>query len=790
MRKFIPGLMLWLFLLLGLGTVQVQAQADDDARLLERYAPVFYFHPEEYFRPQPTEVMLPEARLRRQTPLWFDVNILARLKLEDFLRLPPEKDLFLDVWYGSEGGSATDYTAHRSYYQALLSPEAGGPEPAVYGRVHRDAQGHITVQYWAFYYYNDWFNKHEGDWEMLQVMLEPDGAPRWIVYSQHHGGTRRAWEDTPRENGTHPVVYVAKGSHANYFAGPESYPNGVTIGKTRIELLDRTGKTARLQPRIIRLPERPEVEANPQAWPGAEWLPYRGRWGEAMPQGDFSGPYGPADKGTQWDDPYTWGLAQPLDVDVWYAHRLRVVANGPLQVSIESAPGQEVSQVETLSNGLLLHSEPPQSGLVFKLRAEPGVVTDLTATWPNRAEGLVTLMRFEGVTFNVTGEARLFLGPQSTRLVIGAEQMAPTTSHQVPATWDSPDLVWMGSLLSAQEVAVGLGWILIGSILPALVLTTLIYNLDYYEREPKRLVSLTFVWGAIPAVLVLLGAYIFFRLPTLPLTREAHIALRSGVLSAVAQELVKGAAVLFIAWRYRHEFDGVFDGLVYGSAVGFGFAMMSNLLRQLSDFVLWGFSSMTLGTWTMGVLFALHHAMYTALFGAALGWARLRQRRLERLGVPLAGMVLSILVHLVHLRWLNALEGFTLGMALLSLLGLLFLIGIGAAALWRQRTWLSTTLPQLLPPELGLDIIKPGRRWRHEIRALFKHGLRAWRSVRRFNILLMEWAFKEQQSRLRPDEPALAQEATRLRTRLTTLWSHVRPYLEPKTGTPTPPPTS
>lgn len=758
-------------------SIPARAQADDDAALLERYAPVFYFHPDEYFRPQPVEVMLPEARLRRSSPFWFDVNVLASLNLRDFLNLPPEKSFFLDVWYGSEGSAATDYTAHRSYYRALLSPEAGGPEPAVYGRVHRDAQGHITVQYWAFYFYNDWFNKHEGDWEMLQVMLDPDGTPRWVVYSQHHGGTRRAWEDTPRYAQTHPMVYVAKGSHANYFAGDESYPNGMTIGKTRVELLDRTGSVEQLRPRVIRLPERAEVVANPAAWPGAEWLPYRGRWGENAPQGDFSGPYGPADKGTQWDDPYAWGMAQPLDVEVWYAHRLRVFASVPISATLNTAPGASLAGVETLSHGLILHSDPPEEGVVITLQAAPDTEMDVSATWPERSAARVTHWRFANVRFDATGTALLFLGPTSPKIVVGQMSYLPTTSSSNSATWDTPDLVWMGSLLTAQEVVVGFGWILVGSILPALVLLGLVYNLDYYEREPKRLVFFTFVWGAVPAVLVLVGAAIFFRLPTSPLTREAHIALRAGLLSAAAQELIKGAAVFFIFWRYRREFDGVFDGIVYGATVGFGFAMMSQLLRQLSDFVLWGFSSMTLETWAQGVLFALHQAMYSAFFGASLGWARLSNDRKARVYVPVLGMVAAIGAHGLHLRWLNSLQGLTPAFVVLSLAGLLFTVGVGIWALYRQRVWLEAMLPQWESLGVSASLLKPGRRWWYETHALFRHGPRAWRALRRFHSLLMEWAFKAEQARLRPDEAALAQEAEQLQARLLALWPRVKGYL-------------
>ena len=58
---------------------------------------------------------------------------------------------------------------------------------------------------------------HEGDWEAVNVVLSEDEQPQFVGYSQHCLGQRRAWSSTPLL-GTHPVVYVAAGSHANYFS--------------------------------------------------------------------------------------------------------------------------------------------------------------------------------------------------------------------------------------------------------------------------------------------------------------------------------------------------------------------------------------------------------------------------------------------------------------------------------------------------------------------------------------------------------------------------------------------
>ena len=274
-----------------------------DAELAQRYAPVLYFHPDEIFRPQPVDVIVERARLRQTRRLWFDVNVLLSLDVLDLLDFETDDRHFLDVWYGDDGSSAyTNYSAHQAYYEAALSPQAGGPPVAVYAHVVRDEDpDYLTIQYWMLYFYNDWFNKHEGDWEMVQVALTAEGEPEWVVLSQHHGGTRRAWANAPIEDGTHPVAYVALGSHANYFVGNETYPNGKDVGSARIEIMDRTGAAGRVIPGVILLPDRVGLSADPDGWPGAEWLSYRGRWGEVGVQSDFGGPLGPADKGEQWE---------------------------------------------------------------------------------------------------------------------------------------------------------------------------------------------------------------------------------------------------------------------------------------------------------------------------------------------------------------------------------------------------------------------------------------------------------------------------------------------------------
>jgi hypothetical protein len=125
---------------------------------------------------------------------------------------------------------ATETVARKSFFQyaEILENE---PNPVYYGRVTRwqDVEGNQwqSLQYHFFYAFNDWrlaangINHHEGDWEMVAVYLKND-QPYSLLLSQHGTGAMELWQDVRcvkdkdgRET-THPLIYVALGSHANY----------------------------------------------------------------------------------------------------------------------------------------------------------------------------------------------------------------------------------------------------------------------------------------------------------------------------------------------------------------------------------------------------------------------------------------------------------------------------------------------------------------------------------------------------------------------------------------------
>jgi len=167
-----------------------------------------------------------------------------------------------------------------------------------------DHPGLLAVQYWSYWYYNDWNNKHESDWEGIQVLFEAssiaealEGEPVSVGYAQHEGGERADWDASKLErDGTHPFVYSSAGSHASYFG------SALYMGRSGSEGFgcDNTdGPSDRLDPEVVVLPDSVDDPTDELAW-----LAFEGRWGERQ-AGPFNGPTGPAAK-ERWLEPITW----------------------------------------------------------------------------------------------------------------------------------------------------------------------------------------------------------------------------------------------------------------------------------------------------------------------------------------------------------------------------------------------------------------------------------------------------------------------------------------------------
>lgn len=184
-------------------------------------APVWFFL-------KPSEHISIEVEYLILLPIYLLVlfSVLVRTLRFIIERILPEgPGLVMDML-----SQATEKIAQEAYrqYAEILKEH---PQPVYYGRILREADAHgnqwTILQYHFFYAFNDWrlaangMNHHEGDWEMAAVYLKND-APYAVLLSQHGAGNIEKWEhvikarDMQEKETTHPVLYAALGSHANY----------------------------------------------------------------------------------------------------------------------------------------------------------------------------------------------------------------------------------------------------------------------------------------------------------------------------------------------------------------------------------------------------------------------------------------------------------------------------------------------------------------------------------------------------------------------------------------------
>ena len=195
------------------------------------------------------------------------------------------------------------------------------PAPAaVYARTVHE-HGEIVLQYWQFYYYNHWWNKHEADWEVVMVFCDASTdppAPRRVAYSSHLGGRWREWSEVEPVDGRkqHPRVYVARGSHAQYFAAAEgrydalvSRPWGLLDLRGRLTInwkTDFVGRPTLPEGRydLVAIPPGAETvdKKDAEAWSRWWWLQFKGRWGASE---GILGPF-VQEEGKRWGQPTAW----------------------------------------------------------------------------------------------------------------------------------------------------------------------------------------------------------------------------------------------------------------------------------------------------------------------------------------------------------------------------------------------------------------------------------------------------------------------------------------------------
>lgn len=136
-------------------------------------------------------------------------------------------------------------------------------------------------------------------------------------------------------------------------------------------------------------------------------------------------------------------------------------------------------------------------------------------------------------------------------------------------------------------------WLVLAALAPAIVLCIYIYKKDKVEKEPKGLLLLLFVLGAVicfPAATLETNISEFYRIIFSQFGTEAngqvelsHTMFRvyqffeNFLNIALVEEGLK-CLVLVLVTRKNKNFNSIFDGVIYAVFVSLGFAALENIL--------------------------------------------------------------------------------------------------------------------------------------------------------------------------------------------------------------------
>ncbi len=138
-----------------------------------------------------------------------------------------------------EGGGGTGLSRWRRRWREIVQPQGLDRDPTLsaypptqYAHVYwwNRAAGLIAIQYWFYYPFNEWINRHEGDWERIQVILRGPSRvqPGAIFTPVAHQYFFHGWWTEPQQlaglpgedrSQDHPLVYVGGRGHFLIWSG-------------------------------------------------------------------------------------------------------------------------------------------------------------------------------------------------------------------------------------------------------------------------------------------------------------------------------------------------------------------------------------------------------------------------------------------------------------------------------------------------------------------------------------------------------------------------------------------
>lgn len=176
-------------------------------------------------------------------------------------------------------------------------------------------------------------------------------------------------------------------------------------------------------------------------------------------------------------------------------------------------------------------------------------------------------------------------------------------------------------------------WLLLGvAVAPGFAIVLFIYCKDKYEKEPRRLLIISFILGmisVIPAILLEAGGT--GVLPAYP--GALGTFTYTFFVVGISEELSKFIMLRFYAYP-KKEFNEPFDGITYSVMVSMGFATLENIMYVFQG----GLANAFMRMFTA----VPAHATFGIIMGYYVGLAKFKNHSPL---LMLTGLVFAVIMH-------------------------------------------------------------------------------------------------------------------------------------------------
>jgi hypothetical protein len=197
--------------------------------VIQKYAPTIYLHPYDNHHPMAVEGFLSESSMLDQSG-----NVLKSGLTPADLATYSSSTNYLQFTNNTFPSAGNDFETGDPIVAGSSSGWGQSNAPIYVKTI--DYGTYIDLKFYMFYAINgfqtfqagiivnfktqpylfNWgnFALHQGDWEHVTVRISEDTTRLLGVFYSQHGGAQ--WVANPSLDGTHPIVYSAWDSHANY----------------------------------------------------------------------------------------------------------------------------------------------------------------------------------------------------------------------------------------------------------------------------------------------------------------------------------------------------------------------------------------------------------------------------------------------------------------------------------------------------------------------------------------------------------------------------------------------